>query len=439
MEEQTLIKHYTDLFIEYPKDSLFLNLQKKLTKLLESLNLKDRHIILAISWWADSMVVASQILYFYHNNNLSLNNVHIAHCNHKIRPESEIEAKFMSEFFSGLDFHLYERDTALSIDENSLRNRRYSQFSSLQRSTWASYIFLGHHLNDRVESTFLNLMRGAWINGFLNMREVENHHLLPSNCKVCRPLINSTKSEILNICNKTWIPFFEDITNKDVSVSKRNRVRNQVLNPLSTYGTENWEENKFLESFASIYMQLENFERRWGSSFTPLPSFPLWNAKFSYLWDNEISHCDENDVFDLFHSLKIQTSVTVVNERKNWLNQWENGYKYIWWVYFFIHEKQLFLVKAGKEFWKRENNSEENISLRIESMENTRFFGFDLDIPRDELIWWEIRLSQDWDTFAGKKWNRRAQNQKIPMRWREWIPLAIKDGKVIHMWKNIWK
>ena len=46
------------------------------------------------------MVVASQILYFYHENGLDLNKVHIAHCNHKIREESEIEAKFMSEFFS---------------------------------------------------------------------------------------------------------------------------------------------------------------------------------------------------------------------------------------------------------------------------------------------------------------------------------------------------
>jgi hypothetical protein len=55
------------------------------------------------------MVVASQILYFYHENGLNLNKVHIAHCNHKIRHESENEAKFMSEIFSGLDFHLYER------------------------------------------------------------------------------------------------------------------------------------------------------------------------------------------------------------------------------------------------------------------------------------------------------------------------------------------
>ena len=107
------------------------------------------------------MVVASQILYFYHQNELNLTKVHIAHCNHKIRSESETEAKFMSDFFSGLDFHLFERKDLKNNDENSLRNRRYSQFSSLQKSTKASYIFLGHHLNDRVESTFLNLMRGA--------------------------------------------------------------------------------------------------------------------------------------------------------------------------------------------------------------------------------------------------------------------------------------
>ena len=105
------------------------------------------------------MVVASQILYFYHKHELDLTKVHVAHCNHKIRRESEYEAKFMSEFFSGLDFHLYERDTTLPEDENSLRNRRYANFSSLQKSTKASFMFLGHHLNDRVESTFLNLMR----------------------------------------------------------------------------------------------------------------------------------------------------------------------------------------------------------------------------------------------------------------------------------------
>ena len=43
-------------------------------------------------------------------------------------------------------------------------------------------------------------------------------------------------------------------------------------------------------------------------------------------------------------------------------------------------------MKAGKEFQIRKNNSEENIKVRIESMDDVRFFGFDLKIPRDELI-----------------------------------------------------
>ena len=43
-------------------------------------------------------------------------------------------------------------------------------------------------------------------------------------------------------------------------------------------------------------------------------------------------------------------------------------------------------MKAEKEFWKRKNNTEEIIELKIESMDNIRFFGFDLEILRDELV-----------------------------------------------------
>lgn len=435
MQAKGKFTHYQELFEKerIAENSPFLKLQKNLTPLFKSLGLEDKDVILAVSGWADSMIVASQILYYFWKNKLDFWKVHIAHCNHKIRPESENEAKFMSDFFSSLDLHLFERKNLENNDENSLRNRRYSQFSSLQESTKSKFVFLGHHLNDRVESTFLNLMRGSGINGFLNMREVEEHHLLPDWCKVCRPLLNISKKEILNICNEVWIPYFEDKTNFDDSVSKRNRVRNQILNPLS-------DDSKFLESFAGIYKQLKNIESSNSrKDLKTMPSFPLWNAEFSYLWEKNILECNENDVFDLFHTLKIQCSANVVNEWKDWLNWWKNGYKYISWIYFFIHEKQLFIVKANKEFRIRKNNSEENIELRIGSMDDIRFFGFDLKIPRDELIWWEVRLPQDWDIFAWKKWSRWALNQKIPMRWRDWIPLAIKDGKVIHMWKNIWK
>ena len=49
MKKELMIKHYKDLFTEYPQDSLFFQLQKRLSKLLESLELEDKDIILAIS------------------------------------------------------------------------------------------------------------------------------------------------------------------------------------------------------------------------------------------------------------------------------------------------------------------------------------------------------------------------------------------------------
>jgi hypothetical protein len=49
MKRDNSIKHYADLFTEYPKDLLFLKLQKKLTPFFESLKLEDKDIILAIS------------------------------------------------------------------------------------------------------------------------------------------------------------------------------------------------------------------------------------------------------------------------------------------------------------------------------------------------------------------------------------------------------
>ena len=49
MKKEILIKHYKDLFAEYPQDSSFLKLQKELDKLLNNLKLEDKDIILAIS------------------------------------------------------------------------------------------------------------------------------------------------------------------------------------------------------------------------------------------------------------------------------------------------------------------------------------------------------------------------------------------------------
>lgn len=434
-------KHYKKTYKECRIVSCFETLFSKIKKYLDSLNLKDKHIILAISWWADSLLMSIIILLYYHKQHLNTDNIHIAHCNHKIRKESEDEAKAMKIFFSWLDFHLYERDTNdKNKDENSLRIWRYSQFSALQKETNSSYIFLGHHLNDRIESTILNLMRWANIKWFLNMHHIQEHPLLPKWCKICRPLLSIPKWDILWICYNCKIKYFEDKTNTDISISKRNRVRNQILEPL-LYWWKN-DVNKFLDSFSNIYNEierLENVDKTFNKKdFLSMPIHPVRNAKFSYkrIWD--ILNIKEKDLVNLWDDLWIQTQKTtiLIKEWREWLNTWKNSYKYLDWTYFFIHEKELYIIKADKEFWNKKDKSEK---VEINKIDNFIFYWFELEIPREELIWSIVRLPDNKDKFNGKNRNRWALNQKIPMRWRNRIPLSIKNGEVIHMRKNIWK
>lgn len=420
----------------------FTNFFIKTKNLLDSLELEDKHIILAVSWWADSMLMSMLILSYYQLNHFDTSNIHIAHCNHKIRKESEEEAEVMKIFFSWLDFHLYERDVKdNTTDENSLRIRRYSQFSSLQKLTSSSFICLGHHLNDRVESTILNLMRWANIKGFLNMRHIQEHPLLPNWCKICRPLLSISKWEILRICREWRLKYFEDYTNKDITISKRNRVRNQILNPL-IYWEDDVDGNNFLESFSSIYDEVERLENidkeSAGDNLKTMPVHSNRNAVYSYkrLWN--ISNIEENKLIKLWDDLwiKTQKSKILVKEWKEWLNSWKNGYKLLDWTYFFIHENELYIIKADKDFWSKQTAE---YGIEIKDMNNIYFDWFELNIPRDELIWSVVRLPKDWDKFNWKTRNRWSLNQKIPMRWRNRIPLSIKDWKVIHMRKNIRK
>ena len=449
MQEQRNISHYSEVLkLNKINAKCFFDLYKKLIPLFKKINLQNNHIILAVSWWADSMLMSCLILQYFKEYNIPLNYIHIAHCNHKIRLESEHEAKFMSEFFSGLDFHLFERiSKSWEKDEDSLRMRRYYELSSLQKSSKASYVFLGHHLNDRVESSILHMIRWANITGFLNMHQIQKHPLLPQHSEVCRPLLNTPKSEILNVCNLIWLPYFEDKTNQDCSISKRNRIRHNIIEPLSIFWSDNWKENHFLESFSAVYANMEDYESSTkinvpqNELLQEIPCHPLRHAESAYKVQISTFNINKWILLNLFEILWLKHSISsnIVNERLDRIHNEKNGNKFFHWTNFFIHERELYIIKAERNFRIRKNNHEENIKIDIKSINNVNFLWFNLDIPRSELIGGIIRLPQPWDTFAWKSWHRRALNQKIPMWRRDRIPLAIKNGKVIHMWKYVWK
>lgn len=73
----------------------------------------------------------------------------------------------------------------------------------------------------------------------------------------CRPLLSITKDEVLNCCSFLALPFVHDDTNDDVTISKRNYVRQNILPALFSLAPEG-KPNSFYRSFASLYAAFED-------------------------------------------------------------------------------------------------------------------------------------------------------------------------------------
>ncbi|MBU0625898.1 hypothetical protein KKG31_06155 [Patescibacteria group bacterium] len=122
-------------------------------------------------------------------------------------------------------------------------------------------VVLGHNLSDRIESTFLNILRGASLKGFLSMDFAQSHPLL-TGAKVMRPLISLSKKNILEICKKNNIPYITDKSNFDNTTSLRNKLRNKILPQLFALNKNENSQKTFENSMENIYTEINKLQAR---------------------------------------------------------------------------------------------------------------------------------------------------------------------------------
>ncbi|MEI6773266.1 MAG: tRNA lysidine(34) synthetase TilS [bacterium] len=215
--------------------------------------------MVAVSGGADSILTACLMYNFFLENKYDLQNLFFIHCNHGTRIGNTTDENFIREFFEGTQSIIVKRATINDKkNETQLRDRRYGEFRKQTTKHHIDRLVFGHNLTDRIESTLLNLLRGANLNGFLAMQTQETHHLLPET-QVLRPILRLTKNEITAICKNNKIPFVTDPTNSDTTTSLRNKLRNKILPGLYTLTHKQTSTtNSFIESMKNIYEQLEH-------------------------------------------------------------------------------------------------------------------------------------------------------------------------------------
>ncbi|MCE3280407.1 MAG: tilS [Bacteroidetes bacterium] len=179
-------------------------------------------ILLAVSGGVDSVVMCE----LFSRSDL---NFAVAHCNFQLRnAESEEDCLFVAKLAKKykVPFHTATFNTADYSKKNKLsiqvaaRNQRYDWFEQIRNKEGYSYIATAHHRDDSIETFFINLIRGTGISGL--------HGILPQQGKLIRPLLFTTKEEIVSYALKNKLKFREDSSNASDKYL-RNKIRHSVV------------------------------------------------------------------------------------------------------------------------------------------------------------------------------------------------------------------
>lgn len=180
------------------------------------------NLVVAVSGGVDSVALLDLLNQLQPIWNWQLS---VAHLDHKMRPDSAASAELASQLAAKYDlpFYLGQLDGS-GGSEAALRKKRYEFLDSVADGAQADYIVTAHHLDDRIETSIFNTIRGADREGMTAMK--------PLRGKILRPLLPFSKGQLATYAAIKELPFHEDSSNADVGYS-RNFVR-QVILPHAT-------------------------------------------------------------------------------------------------------------------------------------------------------------------------------------------------------------
>ena len=171
----------------------------------------DRYVI-AISGGVDSAVLT----HIFHKLELNFRTVFINH-NQKGSKELKQSAQALSDILK-LNHKCIETDIKIDSSETVMREARYEVLNN--EIDEKEILVTAHHRDDKIETFFINLLRGTRLKGLTSIALQRQN--------IIRPLINTSKSQIIEYAKDNDIYFQNDITNFDNSIS-RNWIRNELI------------------------------------------------------------------------------------------------------------------------------------------------------------------------------------------------------------------
>lgn len=207
-------------------------------------NYPTKKYLLAVSGGVDSMV----LLHIFQQLNVSFS---VAHCNFNLRDdESEMETQFVKKYCSDHSIELYVKyfdtigysnSSKVSI-QIAARELRYKWFAEILEKESLDFIVTAHHLNDQIETFFINTLRATSVNGLRGIPQITENMI--------RPLLQFSRFEIVDFAHDNKIIWKEDSSNASTKYI-RNKIRHEVVPVLEELNPN------LYDSFSNLFMHLE--------------------------------------------------------------------------------------------------------------------------------------------------------------------------------------
>jgi len=167
--------------------------------------------VVAVSGGVDSVVLLDML------SQVPGHTIIVAHFDHGIRQDSPDDAMFVGELAKryGYDFETTREELGSGASEELARVRRYEFLRSVAKKH-AARIVTAHHSDDALETIAINLHRGTGWRG-----------LAVLDSDIIRPLLQSTKADLVAYAQRRNLQWREDSTNAS-DAYLRNRLRTVV-------------------------------------------------------------------------------------------------------------------------------------------------------------------------------------------------------------------
>jgi tRNA(Ile)-lysidine synthase len=187
-------------------------------------SLEARSVAVACSGGLDSMVLLQALSKIYKPEK-----IFVLHCDHAWHEGSTQISKSLGNYCEGRDFNYISVKfdfTNLKKNEENARDLRLQFFIKKTAELGVQDLFMGHHLDDNVETILFRLFRGTGVAG---LKGIPLENLLESSgLTLHRPLLRCEKKELQEFARDFNLTIWEDPSNVS-DLYSRNRIRLNIF------------------------------------------------------------------------------------------------------------------------------------------------------------------------------------------------------------------